>query len=380
MNKKKKTKIKLTSLLPYVLGAALGNIIFFITGRNVGADVSAEGVSLGMALLNLLPGIVSLFIGVILHIVLHEAGHLAAGLLSGYKFTSFRIGSVMIIKENGRLKFKRFSIAGAGGQCLMSPPKSIKGEYPFALYYLGGGLMNFIASGIFVAVFLLTKDDFQYAGDIFITLAAVGIILGLINILPLEIGGVATDGHYVVSLTKYEQSRRSSWLLLTANARISSGERAKNLPEEWFVFSEDYNFNDAISGNLATLGVWRLIDCRKFDEAKALAEKIISKGDKLIELLKNEARCELLFLEIITEKSQDEIGRLFTSELKAYIKASKTHLSKHRLMYAYEKLVSQNDEKAQKCLETFNKICLVSPYASDCESEKELINVVDGLI
>ncbi|MCL2081828.1 MAG: M50 family metallopeptidase [Oscillospiraceae bacterium] len=377
--KKKKTKISLKSLLPYAFCAVLGLVIVYINERNAGVDAAAEGSSLGMELLALLPVLASLFIGFMLHIILHEAGHLIAGLLSGYKFTSFRVGSIMISRQDGKLTWGRFSIAGAGGQCLMSPPQPTNNTYPFALYYLGGGLMNFIASGIFIAVFLLTKDTFQYSGDIFITLAVVGVFLGLMNILPLKIGGIVTDGHNVIFLTKSERTRQANWLLLTANARISSGERAKNLPEEWFVFPENYDFNDTLSANIATMGLARLIDCHKFDEAKIFAQTILNKGDKLIELLKNETRCELLFLEIIGEKRPDEIERLFTPELKKYIAASKTHPSKHRLMYAYEKLVSQNNEKAQKSLVVFNKICLAYPFAGDRESEKELIGTIEGL-
>ena len=377
--KKKKPKISLKSLLPYAFGVVLGLVIANINGHNAGAEAAAEGSSLGMELLALLPGLASLVIGLILHIILHEAGHLAAGLLSGYKFTSFRVGNIMISRQDGKLKLGKFSIVGAGGQCLMSPPQPTNNTYPFALYYLGGGLMNFIASGIFIAVFLLTKDTFLYSGDIFITLAVVGVFLGLINILPLKFSGIVTDGHNFISLAKSEKTRQANWLLLTANACISSGERAKNLPEEWFVFPEDYDFNDTLSANIATMGLARLIDCHKFDEAKIFAETILSKGDKLIELLKNEIRCELLFLEIICEKRPDEIERLFTTELKKYIMASKTHLSKHRLMYAYEKLVSQNDENAKKSLVIFNKICLAYPFSGERESEKELIGIIEGL-
>jgi len=240
-------------------------------------------------------------------------------------------------------------------------------------------LMNFIASGIGLALYFLSRDVFLYAAGVFIPFFCIGILFGLTNLLPLKISSLVTDGHIVVSLSKSEQARRAHWLLLTANARKTSGERAKNLPEEWFDFSEDYDFNDAILANVATMGLARLIDAHDFCAAKKLAEKILDKGDKLIGILNNETRCELLFLEIMREPSQerkDEIERLFTPKLKEYIKASKTQLSKHRLMYAYEKLVLLDDEKAEKTLAVFNKICLVYPYAGDCESERELIDMI----
>ena len=380
--KKKKTKVSFKSILSYAVGAIIGIAFLFISRRNTGAE-AAEGFSLsGMELpITLLLILAALFLGIVLHIILHETGHLIAGLLSGYKFISFSIGSIMIIKNNDRLRIKRFAIAGVG-QCLMLPPESTNNTYPFTMSYLCGGLMNFIAGGIFFALFLFLKDIFLYAGEIFIPLAGMGPLFGLLNILPLKIGGLVTDGHNIVSLKKSEKARHAHWLLASAANRISSGERAKNLPEKWFEFSENYDFNDAILANVATMGLARLIDRHDFTKARMLAERILNKGNKLIEVLKNETRCELLFLEILratSQESKSEIKRLFTPELEKYIKASKTQLSKHRLIYAYEKLVLLNDEKAGKTLAIFNRACLAYPYTGDCESEKELIGIINDL-
>lgn len=81
-------------------------------------------------LLDNLPRLVTLcailFLSIIssgfLHIILHEAGHLVGGLLQGYKFVSFRILSFTLVRHEGKLRWKRFSIAGTGGQCLLLPP------------------------------------------------------------------------------------------------------------------------------------------------------------------------------------------------------------------------------------------------------------------
>ena len=43
-------------------------------------------------------------------IIIHELGHLIFGLLSGYKFSSFRIGNIMLVKTGGKLKFKKLTI------------------------------------------------------------------------------------------------------------------------------------------------------------------------------------------------------------------------------------------------------------------------------
>ena len=72
--------------------------------------------------------LVFLYLSWVLQVVIHEAGHLICGLLSGYTFSSFRIGSMMILKENGRFVTKRLKIAGTGGQCLMAPPVMVNGK------------------------------------------------------------------------------------------------------------------------------------------------------------------------------------------------------------------------------------------------------------
>ena len=48
-----------------------------------------------------------LIIGIFLQVIIHEAGHLIFGLLSGYKFSSFRIASLIFVKENDQLKIKK---------------------------------------------------------------------------------------------------------------------------------------------------------------------------------------------------------------------------------------------------------------------------------
>ena len=82
----------------------------------------------------------------LLQILLHEGGHLIGGLLSGYHFVSFRILNWTIIKEEGKVRIKHFSIAGTGGQCLLTPPEKPMKEIPVILYNLGGVIMNLLTA------------------------------------------------------------------------------------------------------------------------------------------------------------------------------------------------------------------------------------------
>ena len=91
-----------------------------------------------------------------LQTVIHEAGHLVFGLMSGYQYCSFRIGSFMWIKQDGKMRVKRFSLAGTGGQCLMAPPDLVDGKMPYVLYNMGGCLANLIVSVIPAAIVLVS--------------------------------------------------------------------------------------------------------------------------------------------------------------------------------------------------------------------------------
>ncbi|MDR2545963.1 MAG: hypothetical protein LBC96_00430 [Lachnospiraceae bacterium] len=395
-NKEASNKKRVKAILPYLIGAAIGFVIGFFTiyGNNPAginpADTNGENGG-GFAWDNIILPLVYLFISVIvaffLHVILHEAGHLLGGLISGYGFVSFTIANIMFIKEdNGtgkeKLRIKRFAIAGVGGQCLMSPPPQKNGSFPFMFYNNAGGLTNLIASFITVGLYFALKDSLTTPIVIFLPFVGIGVLLGITNLLPLKLGGISTDGYNIKLLKKCTLTRDAFWLLLSINAKLSLGGRSKDFPAEWFMFADDYDFNNAILGNVAVFGLNRLLDCHDFTAAKLLAKRILEQGSNLIMLLRNETLCELLFLELISEHGEqrtEEITRLYTPELKQYIAASKTQLSKHRLIYAYEKLFSEDSEKAAKAFASFEKVCRRYPYSGDRECERELVKVVDAL-
>lgn len=108
MKKQKKNKRNFLELLPYAIGAVCGGFLGYF-----GMEGIFEGNGLEIAIL-----ILSFVVIVYGLIITHEAGHLVCGLLSGYKFVSFRIGSIIFVKRGDKILRKKFSIPGTGGQCL----------------------------------------------------------------------------------------------------------------------------------------------------------------------------------------------------------------------------------------------------------------------
>ena len=135
---------------------------------------------------------VSIMIGLMLamlvsnvfHTLLHEFGHLVLGLFSGYEFLSFRVGNHVWIKIDGRIQYKRFSLAGSAGQCLMIPPMLKDGKMPFKLYLWGGCIFNTFVALVAVVCSLLSMN--VYVDTICYILAFSGFIFTLQNGLPFN--------------------------------------------------------------------------------------------------------------------------------------------------------------------------------------------------
>ena len=112
------------------IGTAIVFIILFIAAAAGGLLLSLSLFSGFFNPLEVAIGIAGILVLFYISIIVHEAGHLAFGLMSGYTFSSFRIGSLMWIKQDRKIKLRRLSIAGTGGQCLMTPPEEKNGKNP----------------------------------------------------------------------------------------------------------------------------------------------------------------------------------------------------------------------------------------------------------
>lgn len=357
-----------------IIGSA---VIGFFTGNSIGYFGDKYGIpglliSIGLLIL--------IFLGAsFLHILVHEGGHLVFGLLSGYKFVSFRVGSLMFIKESGKLKTKKFNIVGTGGQCLMMPDSNWNAyKFPYILYNLGGSLANVILALISLALYMAFPET-RFISELFIISFIVGIMGALMNAIPMKISGIANDGYNALHLSKDSQALRALYLQLYINGLQTKGIRLKDIPEEYFEIPEAADLSNPL---IVTIGVFkcnRLHDNKDFIKAKEYSQYLIDKAPGLLDLHKNELLCELLFYEIIGTCRKDEIERIYTKELKDYIKNTSAYVSRRRLMYAYEIFVNNDRQRAKEELEAFNKIAKNYPYSGDVESEREIIKFIDDL-
>ena len=367
---KKSVKGHLISICFFtILGVILGlSMISFVEWQ------LPEGISSGEKIFRLCTTLVFLYVAVMIHIVLHEAGHLIFGMMSGYHFSSFRIGGHMLMKEDGKLVHRKMKIAGTGGQCLMSPPEMVDGKFPVVLYNLGGSIVNLVVTAVAIPVFGAIDKGSIFALFFFLFIA-MGAITGLSNGIPLRTNTIDNDGYNAISLGKSREAMRAFWIQMKVNEQLTKGLRVKDMPDEWFEVPSDEAMKNSM---VATIGVYaanRLMDQHRFDEAEALMNHMLEIESGMVALHRNLIICDLVYLELIGQNRSDRLETLYSKELKKFIKTMKTFPSVIRTEYAYALLVEKDQGKAAKAMEAFDKVAKTYPYPNDINSERELIQI-----
>ncbi len=354
-------------------------LLSFAGGYFVGAAIDGyypEGAELWQTLLISAAMLGILYVALVVQLIIHEGGHLVFGLMTGYGFSSFRIFSFMLLKgEDGRLQLKRFSLAGTAGQCLMTPPDIKDGKMPVALYNLGGSIANVAFAAVFFVLYLLLSH-IPYLSLFLLFLAIVGLVLALMNGIPLSTASINNDGYNAVALLKNERACRAFWLQMKANELQSRGVRLKDMPEEWFELPTDEEMKNAMIAPIGVFAASRLMDEGRLSEAEELMERLMSIESGIVPLHRALMICDRIFIELLGEKRSEVIEGYLTVEQKRFMKSMKSFPSVIRTDYAYAALYLGDEAMAKSRLEDFEKCTKTYPYPQDIESERELILLV----
>lgn len=334
----------------------------------------SDGKEFGEALCGMALLFVGMYIAYYLQIVFHEVGHLIFGLLSGYRFSSFRVGNFMWIHENGKLRFKRYSLAGTGGQCLMSPPDLVDGKMPVILYNLGGSLNNIIVSVICIVLYLVLGSD-SLIGMFFLIAAIVGIGIALINGIPLRLGEIDNDGYNAFSLGKNEAAMRSIWIQLKIQEQLLKGVKVKDMPKEWFAFPSDEGMKNSMVAALGVFACNRLMEEHHFEVAEKEMQRLLNMDTSIVGVHRSLLICDCVFCELIGENRREKVDAMLDKQQKKIMKAMKTNLSVLRTEYAYALLAEKDGKKAGRIKAQFEKHAAAYPYPGEVESERELIQI-----
>ena len=356
----------------YVLaGAACGLLI-----GEIGGEYLAAGAAEWPVLLILLGVFLCMYGAGIVQIILHEAGHLVFGLLSGYGFCSFRIFGLMWVKQGGRIQFKRYSLAGTSGQCLMAPPDLVEGKIPVLLYNLGGVWMNLLTGGVFLGLFFLCRGVPVLAA-VMLMLAVAGLLLAVVNGVPLRMGAVDNDGYNALILTRNPEARSAYWIQMKVNEKITEGLRLKELPEEWFAVPSDEAMKNSMIAAVGALACNRLMDEGRFAEADRLMAHMLDIDSGMVGVHRGLLTCDRIYVELMTENRKEVLDGMLTKEQRKFIKQMKSSPAVLRTAYAYALLQNRDPRAADKYKAQFEARAKTYPYPSDIQSERELMELAE---
>ncbi|MBQ8313202.1 MAG: M50 family metallopeptidase [Clostridia bacterium] len=363
---KKKRKFPWGSVIYFLVCAVIGGVIGVVMGER-GADMDFTAL-LGIMVLF----VVMLFV----HIIVHEAGHALFGMLTGYRFLSYRVGSFMWEKgADGKVRFSRFSLAGTGGQCLLSPPDYNGGNYPYVWYNLGGALVNILLAVLAGAALLLFPMG-AWATTALAMLALTGLFLGLMNGLPLPGDTVNNDGSNIVAVSRSPEAKRALWLQMKVNEQSAWGKRLKDMPEEYFApFPEESRAN-AMVATMAVMAANRQMDALNFDEAERLMQPLME--DKHVPgLYRQLMTFDMALIELVNGRPGDMVKKLGSKELQQFAKAMKNFPSVLRTQYAVALLKDKDEKKAATIRAAFDKMAAQYPHESEIIGERELMALVE---
>jgi len=319
-----------------------------------------------------------LIIAVVLSTVIHEAGHLVGGLITGYRFRSFRIYNLMLVKdgESGKLCFARYSLAGTGGQCLMAPPPAKDGKLPVTLYDLGGVIMNLIFAAVSLAVSAIP-------GLSPIHIALIGIFgimelrAALANGIPMRVRLIDNDGRELVSAKRSPKAAEAFMLQLSVYDEITKGVRLRDMPDEWFYVPSDDEMMNLLIANTGYLTCLRLIDGGKYREAAALMDHFIEAGNDLSGLSYGNMVCDRISVGLIIGDDYGYVGSLLDDEQKKFMLAAKKSAAVMRTEYICTLLLEKDMKKAEEKKKQFDLYAEKYPYQSDIAADRELIALAE---
>ncbi len=359
-----------------------GKLILMLVGGGCGILTGMELVAMNAVELPfgqylwMLSGMVCLlYLAFFLQLILHEAGHLLCGLCTGYQFSSFRVGSFLWIRQDGKLRLKRFHLAGTGGQCLLLPPSLVDGKLPYVLYNLGGSLANLLAAALCFG--LMLSVDHGLLHFFLLMMAATGVGYALVNGIPMESGGVCNDGYNARSLGKNPNALRAFWIQMKINEAQAAGVPLRDMPAEWFEPPAREDMSNSMCAAVAVIRTNYLMDRQEFTQA-AQSIDILLPGAKTGEfqiqgLYQHMMACDRIFCALVCEGDRETVAELLTKEQQAAMNQMKQMLTVIRTRYVLALLYHNDPEEAARLQTLFDKQAARYPHPAEVDGERALM-------
>lgn len=278
------------------------------------------------SLLLIIPG---LFIGFVISIIFHEFGHLVCGLLSGYKFVSFRVLFIRVYKKTKiNVVFEQSSLL-VPGQCLMKPTNR-----KYILYNLGGLIFTYSLSLVLLYLFYNVNEFLlQFLFGIFL----INSLLGVMNSI------YSSDG--INDICNVIRCRNKIYLeaflyQLDIFSNVSINDK----------FKSKYNPVDDVNNSITNLTLYRIKYYKAFHEKNIeqmeyyylLMKRRVNNIS--IPLLKIPILILLLNHEFMIKKDINLVNRRCSRILRSDLKYLKKFKNEYSLILFYKNNVCDKEE------------------------------------
>ena len=319
--------------------------------------------------------LVVLFSAIPFSIVMHELGHLIGGLLTGYRPISFRIFSFMLVKLDGKWQYRRSSVPGTGGQCLMAPPRMKNEDYPLALYNLGGILFcGCLSLGLIVFSFFLPTAT---AGLHLARFGLVSFLMNLFNAIPTNGKGMVNDATNMKMAYKSKAAKRAFWNQLEYVSLHAQNVPTADMPEELFCMPDQTELSNPLLIWQVLAVVERFEDLGEYQKAKEAIAFALDNAPFIFPLYKYILQLEAIYLDTILGDDSAFSDEYYEKLEK--ISALRSLASFHRATYAYLLLHKKDCSGAQKALIDYQKKINKLPFRAEADFEQKQLDHIHSV-
>lgn len=319
-----------------------------------------------------------LFLIVILQAFLHEGGHLLFGLLSGYRFVSFRIFYWVISKYHGKYHFSVQRIPETFGQCIMKPSIQLWQRPCYFLLIMGGIIVDFVCL-IIAVIFILSPIELSFStrtGYLIMALYSLGSIL--LNGIPRRKGFINNDGTNLCYLRKDKRTVIACYFQMEAYAWLLEGKSYKDMPEFMFKLSSEEEMTNGLIAWSKILEGYYYMDLKQWDKAMECIEELeklycMQNSLKCCKALIQTIRSEKLFL-LLKRKEDASLIEAFYSELYEYIKKGVSDINLLRVWMTYQ----QFKDASEASISTISKLTHKFIKCNPCKGEAAFFERMTG--
>ena len=309
----------------------------------------------------------------LIELVMHEAGHLLFGLMTGWRFVSFRVANILWHRgPDGRIRRAKFSLAGTAGQCLMAPPPWQEEGFPCALYNLGGVIVN-LATAIVCGLLAWACWDHPFAALVLAEAAAVGLILGVTNGVPLPGLTVDNDGSNLLSMLRSRDARLALWLQMSVAAAQAEGLRLRDMPDEWFPPVPTDAMDNALTASVAVFAANRRMDALDLPGAEEAIRTLLRGKSAILPIHRALLTLDGACCELLAGRPADLTQALDTPAVQQVVKAMKAYPTVLRAQFITALLRDRDEAAASARQAAFDKAAATYPYPQDLISERALM-------